>query len=227
MNLWQARERSLEWLSNELVKQKSLVDQGFELLDECISLLKQYNEKPEDELNGRFAKVVNLTLAKARTLLLGSYSMMLDALAQQAGALLRVLMEAHELLIYFRLDPTRADQAIDGNLPKSAEISKEIKGEYQDLRGYLNTRASHLNLSYESVRHLLDYQTFEIKAVQTHSVDIFNKNITTLNVIQVLVIAEAIRCLNAIGYTPNSLIDEFEDWRLKSIKASSPPSQEA
>jgi hypothetical protein len=226
MNLWQARERSLEWLSNELVKQKALVDQGFELLDECISLLKQYNEKPEDELKGRFAKVVNLTLAKARNLLLGSYSMMLDALAQQAGALLRLLMETHELLIYFRLDPTRADQAIDGNLPKSGEIAKEIKGEYQDLRGYLNTRASHLNLSYESVRYLLDYQTFEIKAVQTHSVDVFNKNITTLNVIQVLVIAEAIRCLNAIGYTPNSLLDEFEDWRLISIKASPPANKE-
>jgi hypothetical protein len=120
----------------------------------------------------------------------------------------------------------RPDQAIDGNLPKSGEIAKEIKGEYQDLRGYLNTRASHLNLSYESVRYLLDYQTFEIKAVQTHSVDVFNKNITTLNVIQVLVIAEAIRCLNAIGYTPNSLLDEIEDWRLISIKASPPANKE-
>lgn len=222
MNLWQAREKSLEWLSSELVEQKTLVDQGFELLDQCISLLDQYGKEPENELNARFAGVVNLTLAKARNLLLGSYSMMLDALAQEAGALLRLILEAYELLIYFRLDPIRAEDAIDGKLPKSGEIAKRIEGEFQDLRGYLNTHASHLKLSYESIRHLLDYQTFEIKAVQSHSVDVFNNNITTLNAVQVLVVAEAIRCLNTIGYTPNSLLDEFEDWRLKSIKAFPP-----
>jgi hypothetical protein len=224
MNLWQAREKSLEWLSNELVEQKALVDQGFELLDESISLLNQYRKEPDGELNDRFARVVNLTLAKARNLLFGSYSMMLDALAQEAGALLRLILEAYELLVYFRLDPTRVGQSIDGYLPTSDEIAKMIEGEFQDLRGYLNTHASHINLSSESVIHLLDYQTFEIKAVQNHSIDIFNNNLTTLNAVQVLVAAEAIRCLNAVEYTPNSLIDEFEDWRLKSIKASSPPS---
>ena len=223
MNLWQAREKSLAWLSKELIEQKALVDKGFELLDESISLLNQFGKEPNDEQNARFASVVNLTLAKTRNLLLGSYGMLLDALAQEAGALLRLILEAYELLVYFRLDPTRADQAIDGNLPKSGEIAKRIEGEFQDLRGYLNTHASHLHLSYESIRHLLDYQTFEIKAVQTHSIDVFNKNITTLNAVQVLVVAEAIRCLNAIGYTPNSLLDEFEDWRLKSIKAAPPP----
>ena len=223
MNLWQAREKSLEWLSKDLIGQKALIDQGFELLDESIHLLNDYGKEPSDEQSGRFANVINLTLAKVRNLLLGSYSMILDALAQEAGALLRLILEAYELLVYFRLDPTRADQAIDGNLPKSGEVAKKIKGEFQDLRGYLNTHASHLNLSYESIRHLLDYQTFEIKAVQPHDIDVFNKNITTLNAVQVLVVAEAIRCLNVIGYSPNSLLDAFEDWRLKTIKASPPP----
>ena len=223
MNLWQAREKSLTWLSKELIEQKALVDKGFELLDESISLLNQFGKEPNDEQNARFASVVNLTLAKTRNLLLGSYGMLLDALAQVAGALLRLILEAYELLVYFRLDPTRADQAIDGNLPKSGEIATRIEGEFQDLRGYLNTHASHLHLSYESIRHLLDYRTFEIKAEQPYDIDVFNKNITTLNSVQVLVVAEAIRCLNAIGYTPNSLLDEFEDWRLKSIKAAPPP----
>lgn len=222
MNLWQAREKSLEWLSKELVGQQALIDRGFELLDESISLLSQYGKEPDDEQNGRFARVINLTLAKVRNLLLGSYGMLLDALAQEAGTLLRLVLEAYELLVYYRLDPTRADQAIDGNLPKPGEIEKRIQGEFQDLRGYLNTHASHLHLSYESVRHLLDYQTFEIKAEQPHEIDVFNKNITTLNAVQVLVVAEALRCLNAIGYTPNSLLDAFEDWRLKTIKASPP-----
>ena len=225
MNLWQTREQSLKWLSNELVGQKALVDQGFALLDECVSLLNQYRQIPDGELNDRFARVVNLTLAKTRNLLLGSYSMMLDALAQEAGALLRLILEAYELLVYFRLDPARVGQAVDGYLPTSGEIAKMIEGEFQDLRGYLNKHASHINLSYESVKHLLDYQTFEIKALQNHSIEIFHNNLTTLNAIQVLVVAEGIRCLNVVGYTPNSLLDEFEDWRLKSIKASPPSSK--
>jgi hypothetical protein len=225
MDLWQSRKQSLEWLETELVEQSTLVDEGFELLDKCISLLNQYSKTSNDELNGRFARVVNLTLAKTRNLLLGSYSMMLDALAQEAGALLRPILEAYELLTYFRLEPSRIDQAIDGKLPKSGEIAKKIEGEFQDLRGYLNTHASHLSFSYESARHLLDYQTLEIKAIQNHSIDVFKNNLATLNAVQVLVVAEAIRCLDVIGYTPESLIAEYEDWRLKSIKAAPPPNK--
>ena len=224
MNLWQAREKSLNWLSNELVEQEALLDQGFALLDECVSLLNQYRQVPDGEFNDRFARVVILTLAKTRNLLFGSYSLMLDALTQEAGALLRLILEAYELLVYFRLDPTRVGQAIDGYLPTFGEITKMIAGEFQDLRGYLSTYAAHINLSSDSVRHLLDYQTSEIKAVQNHSVDMFNNNLTTLNAVQVLVVAEAIRCLNAMGHLPNSLIDDFEDWRLKSIKTSPPAS---
>ena len=220
MNLWHAREKSMEWLSKELVAQESLLGQGFELLDECISLLNQYDKEHDDELHARFTGVVNLALAKTRNLLLGSYSMMLNALAKEAGALHRLILEAYELLIYFRLDPARAGQAIDGKLPKSGEITKVIEGEFQDLRSYLITHATHLSLCYESFRYLLEDQAFENKDAQSHNIKTLNNNLTTLNTVQVMVVAEAIRCLNAIDYTPNSLIDDFEDWRLKSIKAS-------
>jgi hypothetical protein len=127
MNLWQARQKSLEWLATELVEQNALVDKGFEMLDTCIALLNQKSKTSDDELNGRFARVVNITLAKARNLLLGSYSMMLDAVAQEAGALLRPILEAYELLVYFRLEPSRINQAIDGKLPSPGKIAKRLK----------------------------------------------------------------------------------------------------
>lgn len=227
MDLWQSRKQSLEWLSTKLAEQNSLVEKGFELLDICIALLNQYSKISTNELNGRFARVVNFTLAKTHNLLLGSYSMMLDALAQEAGALLRPILEAYELLTYFRLEPSRVDKAIDGKLPKSGDIAKKVKGEFQDLRGYLNTHASHLSFGYESARHLLDYQTFEIKAVQVQTVDVFKNNLSTLNAVQVLVVAEAIRCLDVLGHTPESLLGEYEEWRLKSIKTSSPPNKDS
>lgn len=225
MNLWQTRQKSLEWLTNELVEQNTLVDIGFELLDRCITIFNQYSNTSDDELTGRFARAVNITLARSRNLLLGSYSMMLDALAQEAGALLRPILEAYELLIYFRLNPAIVNQVIDGKLPKHGEIAKKIEGEFHDLRNYLNTNASHL--SFESARHLLDYQTFEIKAVQQQSIDVLKNNLTTLNAVQILVIAEAIRCLDIFGFTPESLISEYEDWRLKSIKASPLPNKDS
>lgn len=220
MNLWQARQKSLEWLATELVEQNALIDKGFEILDTCIVLLNQQSRTSNDELNGKFARVVNLTLAKARNLLLGSYSMMLDALAKEAGALLRLILEAYELLIYFRLEPSRVDQAIGGKLPNPGNIAKKIEGEFKGLRDYLSTHASHISFGYESAKHLLDYQTSDIKAIQSQSIDVFKNNLSTLNAVQILVVAEAIRCLDVVGHTPEALLKEYEDWRLKSIKAS-------
>ena len=131
MNLWQARQKSIEWLETELVEQNVLIDKGFEILDKCITLLNQQSKSSDNELNGRFARVVNITLAKIRNLLLGSYSMLLDAVAQEAGALLRPILEAYELLIYFRLEPSRVDQAIDGRLPSAGQIAKKIEGKFK------------------------------------------------------------------------------------------------
>lgn len=227
MNLWQARQKSLEWLSTELAEQNALVDKGFEVLDKSIALLNQHSKTLKDELNGRFARVVNLTLAKARNLLLGSYSMLLDAIAQEAGALLRPILEAYELLIYFRLEPSRVDQAIDNKLPTPGERAIKIKGEFRGLRDHLNTHASHISFDYEAAKHLVDYQTDEVKAIQNQSVDVFQRNLSILNAFQILIADETIRCLDVIGYIPESLLEEYEDWRLKSIKASPFPADES
>jgi hypothetical protein len=224
MNLWHARQKSLEWLATELVEQNDLINKGFEMLDRCIALLNQQSKASKDELNGRFARVVNLTLAKTRNFLLGSYSMLLDAIGQEAGALLRPILEAYELLIYFRLEPSRVDQAIDGMLPNPGQIAKKTEGEFKRVRDYLNTSASHLSFNYESARHLLDYQTFEIKAIQNQTIGVFKTNLTTLNGFQLFVVAEAIKCLVIVGYNSEPLIKEYENWRLKCIKALPLPS---
>lgn len=220
MNLWQARQKSLEWLANELIEQNALVEKGFELLDNCIDTINQYGRTSSDDINGRFARVVNIVFAKTRNLLLGSYSLMLDAVAQEAGALLRPILEAYELLIYFRLEPIRVNQAIDGKLPSPGKIAKRIEGEFQGLRDYLNANASHISFSYESANHLLDYQTSEVKATQSQTIDVLKNNLSTLNAVQILFVAEAISCLDVIRYIPESLIEEYEVWRLKSIKAA-------
>jgi hypothetical protein len=61
---------------------------------------------------------------------LGVYSLMLDGLGQEAGALLRPLIETLELLVYLRLEPARIDQAIEEKLPSAGQIAKKIEGEF-------------------------------------------------------------------------------------------------
>lgn len=209
MDLWHSRQKSLAWLANELVEQNALIDKGFEMLDRCISLLNQYSKRSNNELDSKFALIINLTLAKTRNLLLGSYGMMLDAAAQEAGALLRPILEAYELLIYFQLEPSRVNEAFDGKLPPPGERAKKIKGEFKGLRDYLNTHASHINFDYESSKHLFDTQISEVKAVQTQNIDVFKRNVTTLNAFQIFVVAEAIRCFDIIERAPKSLTEEY------------------
>ena len=219
MNLWQARQKSLEWLETELVEQNALIDKGFEILDTCITLLNQQSKSSDDELNGRFARVVNITLAKARNLLLGSYSMLLDAVAQEAGALLRPILEAYELLIYFQLEPSRVDQAIDGKLPSAGQIVKKIEGKFKKVRDYLNDTASHLSFNFNTAKHLVDFSTFEVKAIQSQSLEVFKINLTTFNGFQLYIASEAIMCLDVLGYKTAFLVEEFENWRKECINA--------
>jgi hypothetical protein len=100
-----------------------------------------------------------MTLVKARNYALGLYSLSLDGLGQEAGALLRPLVEAYEVLVYFRLDPSRASKATDDKLPSAGEIAKAISGRFKDLREYLNENASHFAFSPQSMTHLIDFRT--------------------------------------------------------------------
>jgi hypothetical protein len=52
------------------------------------------------------------------------------------------------MLIDFRLDPTRIDEALNDHLPSAGRIAKKIAGHFQDLREYLNG----MHLIFQSAR---------------------------------------------------------------------------
>jgi hypothetical protein len=85
-----------------------------------------------------YSRVAALTLIKARNLLLASYSLSIDGLAQEAGALLRPFLEAFEKMVYFNEDRSRIEEAINGRLPSAGEIAKRIQGPFKCLRDHLN-----------------------------------------------------------------------------------------
>lgn len=100
MNIWSTRNQSEEALSKSLFTEANAIEQGFILLD---NLINQFESK-SCEL---YCRTCGLTLLKAKNLCLGIFSLSLDGLAQEAGALLRPAIECFELLDYFYADPER------------------------------------------------------------------------------------------------------------------------
>ena len=98
MNLWITREESLNALKNKLSIEAQYIEEGFTIID---SLLRIF----EDNKSDIFCMVCSFTLLKGKNLCFSIYSLSLDGLAQEAGALLRPAIECFELLDYFYTDP--------------------------------------------------------------------------------------------------------------------------
>jgi hypothetical protein len=217
MNIWSAREKSLQWLEDELKPESKLLQDGFDYLGNVIETFEEIGRNEGESDVGQFCRISAITLAKCSHLLLGNYSLMLDGLAQEAGALLRPLIETYELLVYFRQDISRINEVLEGKLPSAGIIGKRISGDYQDLREYLNDNASHFSYKTDSVRHLFD-QNAKIQAIPKHGLRVFRNNIKLLNAFQIFVMFEAASCLFAIGYDANALTNKIEKWRDTSVE---------
>lgn len=217
MNIWDAREKSLFWLDNDLQPASKVLQDGFDHLAILVEFIEQIGDNEGESEIGQFCRISGITLAKFNHLLLGCYSLTLDGLAQEAGALLRPLIEAYELLIYFRQDRSRIEQALENKLPSAGAISKKISGGFQNLRKYLNESASHFSYDIHSVRHLLG-KNAKIQVVPNHSLEVFRKNLQLLNAFQIFMVFEAVNCLNVIGFDVASLIDEVEEWRKTCVE---------
>ena len=207
MDKFKTRHKSEIWLDNELEKENSIIDIGFGLLSQSVSVLERISREQETEEDGKFFLIGSISLAKSCHLLLGCYSLTLDGLGQEAGALLRPLIEVYELLIYLRDDKERVHEAISGNLPKAGEIAKKISGMFEDLRKYLNDTSSHFGYKLDSVTHLLDFNNVLISAYPIHDLSTFRKNLTMINVFQLFLIKEAAFWLDMAKNDNNELLD--------------------
>ena len=96
MELWRTREYSWAYLKEKRKSRLSVFLELLELLDRCVD---EYEVRAAFDT---YARVCGLTLLKAKNLAVGSFSLLLDGLGQEAGALLRPMIEYTELLTYFR-----------------------------------------------------------------------------------------------------------------------------
>ena len=107
-----------------------LLEGAFLRVDEAVDYFQKFLlADPADS-----GRVCAVTVIKGRNLALGCYSLALDGLAQESGALLRPLLEAIELLGYLRTVPGAVDKAVDGKLPNAGKRAKKIESPFWDLR---------------------------------------------------------------------------------------------
>jgi hypothetical protein len=208
--LWDTRRQAEAALSGDLRSFARLFDETFAVVDQCVVRL--------ESLDDPFGRVCALVLIKARNLGLGCYSLSLDALAQEAGALFRPLIECLELLTYFRLDPPRINEALEDRLPKAGVIAQRIEGKFKGLRDYLNTHASHLSLSPEAMMHLVDFKAGRLRPVQAHSALVLRQNLVTLLAVLIWLAIEAANCTSVgAGVVDDALGDSVEDIKRRAF----------
>jgi hypothetical protein len=186
--LWRARTEALTLLRRERSAQIEVIDQLFTLADDCIDAY----EVQADDL---YSKVCGLTTLKAKNLAHGMYSLTLDALAQEAGALARPFIEYAELLTYFRMLPEAVTDALTGELPSAGIRAKKVEGIYKPFREHLNEHASHSSYNSYALAHLTDPTTKRIRKLQVMHPDVLERNVGDFAVQFVLMLQESVLAL--------------------------------
>jgi len=187
--LWATRRSAEQALDGPLRSYADLLGETFTALDVCADRLARTDTQ--------FGRVCALIVIKARNLALGCYSLALDALAQESGALLRPLVESLELLEYLRQDPSRIVEAVDSRLPSAGVIAQRIQGKFKALRERLNEHASHLSLSPEAMRHLVSLKDGRLKTAQPYDGQVLRQNLRIL--LAFMAAVTRVACISAVG----------------------------
>ncbi len=185
MPLWKARTEALTFLRRERLAQIEVIDDLFLLADECVDAY----ELQADDL---YSIVCGLTTLKAKNLALGMYSLTLDGLAQEAGALARPFIEYTELLTYFRMLPEAVNDALRGDLPSAGKRAQKIGGIYRPFREHLNEHASHGSYSSHSLAHLRDPITKNLRKFQVTHPAVLERNVGDFAVQFVIMLQESV-----------------------------------
>jgi hypothetical protein len=216
--MWSTRRQAERALNEGLAPFAALIDETFSALDDCLDRLERQSQP--------FGRICALVLIKARNLAFGCYSLSLDALAQEAGALFRPLLECLELLTYFRLDPMRINEALEDRLPKAGVIARKIEGKFKGLRDHLNAHASHLSVSPEAMAHLVDFRAGRLRPVQPYNEDVLRGNLRTLLAVLIWLAIEAVNCVSVgEGEIDNALADRVEDIKRQAFAIFDQPSR--
>lgn len=196
MELWTARTEAVAYLEAKHPNRIAVVSRTFDLIDLSVDA---YESLADGDV---YARICGLTLLKAKHLAVGAYSLILDGLGQEAGALIRPFIEYSELLTYFRQFPEMVERAAENDLPKAGERARAIGGMFKEFRDHLNSHASHSSYSHYSLAHLLEPKTHRFKKLQRAVPKVLDKNVKDFVVQLYLLAREGVLSLDRLN-VPN------------------------
>lgn len=209
--LWRTREASVRALAGPLKTQSEYLEEAFALVDELLDVYQQNIGRSE------FLDVCGAATAKGRNLALGLFSLCLDGLSQEGGALLRPLVECIEKLEYFWKDPDRAKEATLAQMPGAGTIAGRIESPYRNLREYLNDHASHFRFGYDSMKHLVDWTVPAWRKQQPFVVEKMKVNLRTVFAFVMFLTIQSASCLSVAGVEDAALCRRIESLRDKGL----------
>jgi hypothetical protein len=189
MEFYKNRIISINICNDNFKNQLFLIEESLLVIDSCIDLFNK------NVIYNQFNEVCGFTVVKAKFCILGILSLILDGFAQEAGALLRPLMEYIELLNYFRLDPNRIIKVYDKSLPSAGNIAKLVNGNFKKLREHLNENASHSSYSEDSLTHLIDKKNTKFLKIPEIKSEVLSYNLKMLFLFLYNLGVESINCL--------------------------------
>jgi hypothetical protein len=207
--VWEYRAHALNALEGALSREAAIVDGGFSLIDVIIKRLAAH------QTENAYAQTYALILVKVKHFGQACFSLALDGLAQESGALLRTWIESLELLRYLNTDPQppkRFERIWQSKLPSAGEIAKKIGGHFQPLRNMLSDTASHFKMRPESLRHVLDAHTGEVKGEQIFSEGVVRTNLATCSYFLYFSAVEAVVAAGVAGVPNEDLGHQLDAW---------------
>lgn len=178
------------------------------LLEETLGIMYFLCDHAND--NDAYNRVIGLLLTKGILIWKSMYSITIDGHAQESGALLRYLVELFELIKYLREDETRISEVLNDKLPTAGRRAQKINGEFKFLRDYLNKNGSHLNITYDSFRHIYDSKEYMLKPTQIVSPQVLCTNAQMLCTFGYFFVFEVTVALFKKVTVPEELIDRVD-----------------
>jgi hypothetical protein len=209
LTLWKTRENALAHPEVEPIHRT--LETGFVLIDEGLKLLEQHLDDSD------LARLAGVFLLKGKNLALGCYSLSLDGLAQESGALLRPLLEALEKAQYLRTVPGAIERVQNSDFPEAGDIAKAVGGSFRELKRYLSDNASHARLEFYALRHLIRFKEElipEFVTMQPFRIEVVRQNLIITGVFVHHLLTEAMLCIQEVyGGCPGDLIDRADLFR--------------
>jgi hypothetical protein len=214
MNLWTVREGAMLALEEEMVAERSLLDRAFQQAEYLAQRLQSI------ETTAPFGQITGAATAKARILGQACYSLVLDGIGQESGAIARVWLEAIDLLTYLYLDPSRTEEIFKkGGPPKAGKIAQEVKSKSGKARRYLNEAAAHLGFGMESWQHLTNWNIGGLRTRPQLNLDLLRRNLGDVFTMMAWTIRESAFCLNvAQGYVEEGIGNAIHDLKTEGFE---------